>query len=440
MLQPQIEPIYRSTTFCDSELVSDRATASPLVNQQRRMRKLTDFYRSELENQHCADCNAHLQDSVWVSSSLGVFLCIQCAGLHRKLGVYTSRIKSLHLDTWSEKEIQQVISFGGNKKVNADYELLAKSRGNESSDFDPCHLTDDWRQLNLIRMKYRLALYADQEEFENNESLGTRLSVDEKYESDELQKEKPKENTTENKTRFINHFIVVGGKQRHLKDGAQIISLDSLDFVPVVVDMVPQESMAEDEFLLSHIPEFSFPEGYRLLNTYKAPTTFSFVLTNVNGVKLYASVFKFYEKLHPLELISLVTKTSDGSAKLILYDRFYSFDFDSNKCRQLSVCADVLNKGGTLPYPRTIFRPKCILILSHYPYFTTFQEFLRQVSCSREASFAAYYMKFIDVGRILDISGHVIRSSDAAGTLHYQFCVRDTSSSQRASSSPDNFS
>lgn len=388
MLQPQIEPIYRSTTFCDSELVSDRATASPLVNQQRRMRKLTDFYRSELENQHCADCNAHLQDSVWVSSSLGVFLCIQCAGLHRKLGVYTSRIKSLHLDTWSEKEIQQVISFGGNKKVNADYELLAKSRGNESSDFDPCHLTDDWRQLNLIRMKYRLALHADQEEFENNESLGTRLWVDEKYESDELQKEKPKENTTENKTRFINHFIVVGGKQRHLEDGAQIISLDSLDFVPVVVDMVPQESMAEDEFLLSHIPEFSFPEGYRLLNTYKAPTTFSFVLTNVNGVKLYASVFKFYEKLHPLELISLVTKTSDGSAKLILYDRLYSFDFDSNKCRQLSVCADVLNKGGTLPYTRTIYRPKCILILSHYPFFTTFQEYLRQVSCSREATFA----------------------------------------------------
>lgn len=42
----------------------------------------------------------------WASWNIGVFLCIRCGGLHRKLGTHISRVKSVTLDSWTEEEVQ----------------------------------------------------------------------------------------------------------------------------------------------------------------------------------------------------------------------------------------------------------------------------------------------------------------------------------------------
>jgi hypothetical protein len=42
----------------------------------------------------------------WASYNLGVFLCIRCGGIHRKLGTHISRVKSLTLDTWTDQQIE----------------------------------------------------------------------------------------------------------------------------------------------------------------------------------------------------------------------------------------------------------------------------------------------------------------------------------------------
>lgn len=44
----------------------------------------------------------------WVSINLGIFVCIECAGLHRNLGVEYSKVRSIQLDTacWDEKLIK----------------------------------------------------------------------------------------------------------------------------------------------------------------------------------------------------------------------------------------------------------------------------------------------------------------------------------------------
>ena len=46
----------------------------------------------------------------WSSYNIGVFLCEQCAGLHRSLGSHISKIKSLKLDNWDEDSVKVVCS------------------------------------------------------------------------------------------------------------------------------------------------------------------------------------------------------------------------------------------------------------------------------------------------------------------------------------------
>eukprot|EP00003_Mantamonas_plastica_P025259 TRINITY_DN4916_c0_g1_i1.p1 TRINITY_DN4916_c0_g1~~TRINITY_DN4916_c0_g1_i1.p1 ORF type:complete len:306 (+),score=93.07 TRINITY_DN4916_c0_g1_i1:181-1098(+) len=83
-------------------------------------------------NMVCADCsNEHPE---WASINLGVMLCIECSGIHRSLGVHISKVRSAHLDRWSD---EQMVIMGelGNERVNKIYESnlgnTVKPDGNE---------------------------------------------------------------------------------------------------------------------------------------------------------------------------------------------------------------------------------------------------------------------------------------------------------------------
>lgn len=42
----------------------------------------------------------------WAAINIGIFLCIDCAGIHRRLGTTISRIKSIKLDQWTHEMIE----------------------------------------------------------------------------------------------------------------------------------------------------------------------------------------------------------------------------------------------------------------------------------------------------------------------------------------------
>jgi len=42
----------------------------------------------------------------WASCNLGIFLCHECAGIHRSLGVDISRVKSIRLDNWEDGQVK----------------------------------------------------------------------------------------------------------------------------------------------------------------------------------------------------------------------------------------------------------------------------------------------------------------------------------------------
>lgn len=71
-------------------------------------------------NLKCADCKLQLHPR-WASWSLGVLICIKCAGVHRSLGTHISKVKSIDLDSWSNENLYQFIVNGDNERANSLY-------------------------------------------------------------------------------------------------------------------------------------------------------------------------------------------------------------------------------------------------------------------------------------------------------------------------------
>ncbi|EIW61669.1 ArfGap-domain-containing protein [Trametes versicolor FP-101664 SS1] len=67
--------------------------------------------REDLDNKRCIDCSN--PNPQWASLSFAVFLCLQCAGVHRGFGVHISFVRSVSMDTWQEEQIKRM-QLGGN--------------------------------------------------------------------------------------------------------------------------------------------------------------------------------------------------------------------------------------------------------------------------------------------------------------------------------------
>lgn len=67
-------------------------------------------------NDVCADCKAKAPR--WASFNLGIFLCVRCASIHRKIGTHVTKVKSLTLDQWSKEQVETMKNIG-NIKSNA---------------------------------------------------------------------------------------------------------------------------------------------------------------------------------------------------------------------------------------------------------------------------------------------------------------------------------
>ncbi|XP_062842347.1 arf-GAP with SH3 domain, ANK repeat and PH domain-containing protein 2 [Trichomycterus rosablanca] len=72
-------------------------------------------------NHICCDCGA--PDPTWISTNLGILICIECSGIHREMGVHYSRIQSLSLDKLGTSELllaRNIGNSGFNEIVEAN--------------------------------------------------------------------------------------------------------------------------------------------------------------------------------------------------------------------------------------------------------------------------------------------------------------------------------
>ncbi|KAL7789998.1 hypothetical protein V8C37DRAFT_385065 [Trichoderma ceciliae] len=89
--------------------------------QARNEAILQELVHSAPGNDQCADC--HARNPAWASWSLGVFLCMRCATIHRKLGTHISKVKSLSMDAWTNEQVDNMRKVGNltsNKVYNPE--------------------------------------------------------------------------------------------------------------------------------------------------------------------------------------------------------------------------------------------------------------------------------------------------------------------------------
>ncbi|KAI5866172.1 ArfGap-domain-containing protein [Durotheca rogersii] len=95
-------------------------------------------------NKICADCKRNKHPR-WASWNLGVFICIRCSGIHRGMGTHISRVKSVDLDSWTDEQLQSILSWG-NARANKYWEAKLAA----------AHVPSEAKIENFIRTKYEL--------------------------------------------------------------------------------------------------------------------------------------------------------------------------------------------------------------------------------------------------------------------------------------------
>ena len=118
---------------------------------QQALQKRLNACLKKQENIVCCECPSRLPR--WASMNLGIFICTNCSGIHRSLGVHISRVRSTQLDKWTEQQVDFMERMG-NERANAYWEKnLPANVKPQKSDLQTVE--------KFIRQKYERKMFCD---------------------------------------------------------------------------------------------------------------------------------------------------------------------------------------------------------------------------------------------------------------------------------------
>jgi len=150
------------------------SAAAMTVSSPAGAPKLRAFFQELLDadeaNQHCIDCGTGIDVKMadgwgqWASVNNGCYLCIQCTGRHRGLGVHHSFCRSLMQDGWKANQCRSMAA-GGNRALT----VFLQAQG------IPASTPIEQKYTSGPSVAYRILLMAKAQEGEAVPSLDTAL-------------------------------------------------------------------------------------------------------------------------------------------------------------------------------------------------------------------------------------------------------------------------
>ncbi|RVE76316.1 hypothetical protein OJAV_G00008380 [Oryzias javanicus] len=238
-------------------------------------------------NNKCADCSAPEPD--WASYTLGVFVCLNCSGMHRNLPA-VSKVKSIRLDYW-DSSLVEFMQKRGNSEAKAIFEKCVPAFFYKPQQNDCLVLKDQW-----IRAKYERREFTG----ENNKFL--QIYTSEQFESTLWKKGR------DNKQFFKRNFLL---SQRDftlkyfIKEDSKVpkavISMKDLnaDFQPEKIGH-------------PHGLQISYPEDERTRNLFVYHDDGQAVVTFFNAIRAtrMAYLLKKHQSLRNSDLVPHLTSES----------------------------------------------------------------------------------------------------------------------------------
>jgi uDENN domain/Putative GTPase activating protein for Arf len=349
--------------------------------------------------------------AVAVPLAHGVLVCALCGAAHKLLRASTTTVRSvLDRSAWTTQEVQFLLEAQGNHVATLVYE--AYWRGDVSTAFPrPTASSTVAGRLVFCRAKYEAlafclpppgplaagswqrlrelhpeweglwgADWCDDLDLDLNGRLPSTRSDRGDRDSNGVSNEdylalsKNGSASSILPDRLIDYFCVVTASDylhpslchQNLTNTAP----EDFFLTPKVTDCIPTpDSYQHDAFENSRFPEhvstFVFPDGCAPSLVPLPPQFFTLVLTNASGERLYGAVLRLYDD----------SKDTVETVLQILRNSQYPRD-------QYPSWLPSRSKGATSPQTsdqEVLFFPKCLVVLSHYPFFDLFRKFLLQI-------------------------------------------------------------
>ena len=310
----------------------------------------------------------------------GVFVCAMCAAAHKLLGPEIAVVQPAQDPTqWTQDRVRHLQLTGGNARATTVLEAYLPSRWNR-----PKSKSGIAERLTFIRAKYEALAFC----LPPSGVFGTRawrsiVDLHPEWKGlwgadlmamSELNLNTGGQNMSSSQSirhllvdrnatlpnRLVDHFCVVDHSP-YLEhsfvrdtDVSQLHSPEDVRLAPMVTDCFPSRDTHIDTEFPEHIGAFVCPEGYHPSSIPQAPTFFTFVLTCADGNRLYGGALRVYDKSYGLEVLRQ--------------------SFSNSGCADKQ--PDWL-KVGAQEESDVIYLPKCLVILSHFPFFDLWRKVLQ---------------------------------------------------------------